>query len=132
VFDKINRFLFNRKYIEVANFIKGIDKRCTKKTNLYVGINNLSEFEVATLLKEAYGLKVPVGRIKEKIYELNNSPFSNKMINVNMFHHKEDYIKYGDLGSVIIGNNFRSGIHHTIEFDYIDTISVNGKIVIKD
>lgn len=128
----VKKIIFNYKYIVVSDFIKGKDKRCNKSTNLYVGVNNLNEYQIATLLRDAYDLTVSIDVIKRKIDELNNSSFSNKMITVNMFHYRDDYARHNDLGSIIIGNNGRKGIHHTLEFDYIDAIVVDNKIVINN
>lgn len=130
MFNFIKNLIFKYKYIVVSDFINGIDTRCSKKRNLYVGINNLDEFQVAQLLQDAYDLVVSAEEVKKKINELDRSGFGNKMITVNMFHYKDTYKTMG-LHHIIVGNNFRSGIHHTMEFDYIDTIVVDNKIVIK-
>lgn len=125
------KIFFKYKYISVIDFLRGKDSRCHKNKNLYIGINNLNEFQISELLKHGYNLIIPPQEIKRKINELNNSPFSNKMINVNIFFYRESYERTKNLHNIIIGSNFKEGIHHMIDFDYIDTIIVNNEIVIK-
>lgn len=127
----IKKYLFKTKYIEVANFIKGKDKRCNKSTNLYIGINNLNNEQVIELLENCFDLKVDEKILSQRFEVLNKKNFSNKMINVNMNIYKEHYIRNKSLDAIIMGNNFKKSVHHMCGFEYIDTIVIDNKIVIK-